>query len=66
MALRGKGRLAELQHRPEEAINFYRNARKHGDASPRLGQHLVELLYKQRRYREAQDLIKELSNSGQE
>jgi tetratricopeptide (TPR) repeat protein len=56
-----KADVAELQDRPEEAIAQYRQALALGEYNPRLGRRLVELLYRQQRYREADEELRRLS-----
>jgi tetratricopeptide (TPR) repeat protein len=63
-AVLAQGELAEMQGKHEQAIRYYRQARHLGERSPRLRRHLVELLYKQQRYREAQEEITQLFKEG--
>jgi tetratricopeptide (TPR) repeat protein len=61
-----RGEVAELQNRPEEAITQYKEAHKLGERSERLGRRLVELLYRQQRYKEAAEELAQLRREGQD
>ncbi len=55
-----KAEVAELQNRPEEAIDAYKQALEGGERGPRVQRKLVELLYRQQRYREADEQLRRL------
>jgi tetratricopeptide (TPR) repeat protein len=55
-----KAEVAELQNRPEEAIDAYKQALEGGERGPRVRRKLIELLYRQQRYREADDQLRQL------
>ncbi len=59
-----KAEVAELQNRPEEAIAQYKEAMRLGERGERISRRLVELLYRQQRYREAQDEVARLRRQG--
>ncbi len=61
-----KAEVAELQNHPEEAITQYKEAMRLGERGERISRRLVELLYKQQRYREAQDEVAHLRRQGPE
>ncbi|HEX5269255.1 MAG TPA: tetratricopeptide repeat protein, partial [Gemmataceae bacterium] len=61
-----KAEVAELQNRPEEAITQYKEAMRLGERGERISRRLVELLYRQQRYREAQDEVAHLRRQGSE
>jgi pentatricopeptide repeat protein len=61
-----KAEVAELQNRPEEAIAQYKEAMRLGERGERISRRLVELLYRQQRYREAQDELARLRRQGPE
>jgi tetratricopeptide (TPR) repeat protein len=61
-----KAEVAELQNRPEEAITQYKEAMRLGERGERISRRLVELLYRQQRYREAQDEVAHLRRQGPE
>ncbi len=55
-----KAEVAELRDRPEEAISHYRQALALGERGERVSRRLVELLYRQQRYREAEEELRSL------
>jgi tetratricopeptide (TPR) repeat protein len=59
-----RGEVAELQNRPEEAIAHYREAIRLGERGERVSRRLVELLYRQQRYREAEEELAQLRRRG--
>jgi cellulose synthase operon protein C len=61
-----KAEVAELQNRPEDAIAQYKEAMRLGERGERISRRLVELLYRQQRYREAQEEIAHLRHQGTE
>jgi tetratricopeptide (TPR) repeat protein len=56
--------VAELQNRPEEAIARYKEALRLGERGERVSRRLVELLYRQQRYREAEEEVARLRRQG--
>jgi Tfp pilus assembly protein PilF len=61
-----KAEVAELQNRPEEAIAQYKAATGLGERGERISRRLVELLYRQQRYQEAQAEMAHLRRQGPE
>jgi len=59
-----RAEVGELQNRPEEAIAQYKEAHRLGERSERLGRRLVELLYRQQRYKEAAEELAHLRRQG--
>jgi tetratricopeptide (TPR) repeat protein len=59
-----KAEVAELRDRPEEAISHYRAAMALGERGARVSRRLVELLYRQQRYREAEEELRSLPREG--
>lgn len=55
-----KGELAELEGRPELAIADYREALQLGERDARIARRLVELLYRQQRFKEADEEVQGL------
>jgi tetratricopeptide (TPR) repeat protein len=62
--LLARAEVAELQGHPEEAIEHYRKVNELGERSPWLTRRLVELLYRQQRYREADEEIRQLEHQS--
>jgi Tfp pilus assembly protein PilF len=59
-----RAELAELQDRPEEAIAQYKEAQRLGERGERVSRRLVELLYRQQRYKEAAEEVAHLRRQG--
>jgi tetratricopeptide (TPR) repeat protein len=59
-----RAEVAELQNRPEEAIAQFKEALRLGERGERVSRRLVELLYRQQRYREADEEVARLRRQG--
>jgi Tfp pilus assembly protein PilF len=59
-----RAEIGELQDRPEEAIAQYREAIRLGERGERVSRRLVELLYRQERYKEAEEEVAQLRRRG--
>jgi tetratricopeptide (TPR) repeat protein len=53
-----RAEVAELQGFPEEAIDAYREAKGLGERGPALSRRLVELYYRQQRYKDAEEELR--------
>ncbi len=60
----GRAEIAEAEGRPEQAIEEYRKAVHAGERGPRVARRLVELLYRQQRYKEADEEVRQLLRQG--